>query len=1134
MKSTDTKRIKQVIIFALTVALVLPLFLSGLTGHLQHVQAKTDATRWFSNQLTEKEMVFYNALDQMYNSGMLKTGTENLDLTDILAQDDLESYANGNPDLLSWMGAARDAFYFDHADIFYVDFSALSLRVTVDTDGKYHAYLGTGRRANYFTEGFNSKEQVEAAIAEYDAVLDKIVKEANGYKVDSSMDRIKALIIWTHNYVTSHTTYQLENTCQPENISLIRTAYGSLVRGESACEGYARAVKAILDRLEIPCVLVQGVYLRTANQPELHMWNYVQLNGKWYGLDATMDDPIGGSPTTEYLLRGDDIMSARHVSNGIVSPVDREFEYPALVFASEGYEEIQNTNGLVVEYKTDMFEGISSGYFRVSYQGMGYAEAAKHGKYILTRLYTYELANGDDPEKYSYVEWFYADPSIYQINSLQTKDALILPLPQCVFAEFAVTDIAPNLPDDLADFDIDKHDYFFHGDPLLFEAQSKLIYNPEGTYVAPPYPERVLPVQTSRMVMENTYDMSFTYNDKLIQVDGMEPGYILTSTGPTALANSKIENFHWDGDRTITFRFTPSKMYADESVYYYFNITGLVGEKSQKAPVEVSYAVSSGIPPHGCVLCGDYNWKVFGKPSLLETGDLSMSDWVTSDGSAVSDLLKNRLALVVTDTNKKQTESINELIGEENQGHEILASTTYNITLTLCRQMVIKTGQSVKVSLGFPEGYGPEDEGVTFKAYHFIKDAADNVIGVEELPCVVTKFGLIITCNAFSPFAIAVVEGEEETTERTVVFSNSFGGKLYVNGRDSSDIVTLQEGEKISVTAFADNGYYVNKVTVGGYEVTGIETEWQGCTFELSYDTLQDGVNIVEPQFIASIIQEADKESGETDVQPAPDNILVNGETPDPDRQIPDSLTAEETNEPPAPAPTQSPAATQPPAQAPQGSTQTPQPSATQAPAAQASQPPATQAPAQPPQKTPDITKPSGSTSVASSNTGKVGSAVITFSTSGATLALGDRLVIEPKVELPVGINSYQWYKDGTALSGQTSRNLIIESVSSEDAGVYYLYVKSTVESDSYETTSPEYTVTVTDSQAQESPVTTDQPEETGADTDVIISANSAPNEKESGSNPVLPIILLVLAVAALGVVAFYVISSRRNSDDWR
>lgn len=47
------------------------------------------------------------------------------------------------------------------------------------------------------------------------------------------------------------------------------------------------------------------------------------------------------------------------------------------------------------------------------------------------------------------------------------------------------------------------------------------------------------------------------------------------------------------------------------------------------------------------------------------------------------------------------------------------------------KKYVVKTGHRLQVSLGFPAGYGPDDAGVIFKAYHFVKDNNGNVVRTE-------------------------------------------------------------------------------------------------------------------------------------------------------------------------------------------------------------------------------------------------------------------------------------------------------------------------------------------------------------------------------------------------------------------
>ena len=63
--------------------------------------------------------------------------------------------------------------------------------------------------------------------------------------------------------------------------------YGALAHKKAVCSGYARAAKLLLNRVGIECRLVSGMSKDTG-----HMWNQVKIDGQWYNLDITWDDPI--------------------------------------------------------------------------------------------------------------------------------------------------------------------------------------------------------------------------------------------------------------------------------------------------------------------------------------------------------------------------------------------------------------------------------------------------------------------------------------------------------------------------------------------------------------------------------------------------------------------------------------------------------------------------------------------------------------------------------------------------------------------------------------------------------------------------------------------------------------------------
>lgn len=62
------------------------------------------------------------------------------------------------------------------------------------------------------------------------------------------------------------------------------TAYGAMAKGDAVCQGYALAYKYLLGQASIPCVYISSSAMN-------HAWNGVQIDGNWYQVDATWDDP---------------------------------------------------------------------------------------------------------------------------------------------------------------------------------------------------------------------------------------------------------------------------------------------------------------------------------------------------------------------------------------------------------------------------------------------------------------------------------------------------------------------------------------------------------------------------------------------------------------------------------------------------------------------------------------------------------------------------------------------------------------------------------------------------------------------------------------------------------------------------
>lgn len=117
------------------------------------------------------------------------------------------------------------------------------------------------------------------------AKLDKKVKAIIQKEIKANMsdaEKVKAI----HDYIITHCEY---DTADKGKIGNWNKAYGALLNGKAVCGGYAEAFQLCMEAIGIPSQIILGY------ATEYHAWNLVQVNGNWYHIDLTFDDPI--SPT---------------------------------------------------------------------------------------------------------------------------------------------------------------------------------------------------------------------------------------------------------------------------------------------------------------------------------------------------------------------------------------------------------------------------------------------------------------------------------------------------------------------------------------------------------------------------------------------------------------------------------------------------------------------------------------------------------------------------------------------------------------------------------------------------------------------------------------------------------------------
>lgn len=283
---------------------------------------KINYYKYYYNQLDNIAKKIYESIEQ--NIDKVKTGTYTIKLSNDIAN--TLSDTNGTEKLNEQFQSAWDAIIMDRVDLFYIDISKIELKIKTITYGKnveYYLSMGPDDTGNYLEAGFQNEQIVNIALNQVSNIRNEIISELNGSTYNK--------ILQVHNWLVEELEYGTEISGNNSyNI------YGAFVNKSVVCEGYAEAFKYIMDELNIPCVLVVGKAQNSEGTIENHEWNYVNIDGKWYAVDVTWDDPIvlngylTNSTKYKYFLKGSNTMNSNHFPNGKISEKGVLFKYPIL------------------------------------------------------------------------------------------------------------------------------------------------------------------------------------------------------------------------------------------------------------------------------------------------------------------------------------------------------------------------------------------------------------------------------------------------------------------------------------------------------------------------------------------------------------------------------------------------------------------------------------------------------------------------------------------------------------------------------------------------------------------------------------------------------------------------------------
>lgn len=229
-----------------------------------------------------------NRTFEQYVAAHLEDFRTSIDVTPYMSQ--FGSVRSTNPtralqEADALMDIISDAFMevlMNNAQLFHV-------RASYEIGCSYYTLGNTVSDFSFFITGFTytmTRSRYTTAKREFD----RAAINALAYARNAESDFEKALLL--HDFLVLNVVYDKDNlnsvlrTGEPSN-PLAHTAYGALVSGLAVCDGYARAYMHLLRQVGIENRYAEGRMSGSA-----HIWNVINIDGSWYHVDVTANDPL--------------------------------------------------------------------------------------------------------------------------------------------------------------------------------------------------------------------------------------------------------------------------------------------------------------------------------------------------------------------------------------------------------------------------------------------------------------------------------------------------------------------------------------------------------------------------------------------------------------------------------------------------------------------------------------------------------------------------------------------------------------------------------------------------------------------------------------------------------------------------
>lgn len=712
------KKFTSALVALMLVLGAMPAINLGICKKQSWAESQTGVITSYGAQLKGKEVDFYNAIATMYvNNMFLSLGSYNLVSNNVVSANDIDEYAKGNNVLISAFNNAKDAYMLDHPELFYVDFSKLSLSIGV-SQGNYVASIDYGKHNDYIDAKYTASSAAAAV---------QTIASQNGYLkfMPTAATDSKDKVLQVARNISGKVTPS-ENDA---NNDIFTTTNGT-----ANAEGYAKTFKYCMDKLNIPCFVVKGFYSgELFDAPARHFWNYVQLDGKWFVVDTYLNDV---SSNEDLLLVRAEKLTRHMVQTNTYSY--KEFALPTV--ESFKIEKSYTKNNMLVN---------------VLYNGMNPAQLLYFKELYIVQVLT--ESSDSVSAKAVFADTMQTSKLVIDNNVSSVTYAVTATAPDdgTNYAELSKADIIV-----METFENEvKASSWDNLRPIAQTMTTSVVGDNNGKVYNN---NEAINGQEALHIVIN-YDNNLKQNGSSVNIIAKLEGFEVSSVVSNVVWNSALP-------KVVEFDFKPFDVYAEGEVTFSFEIDGLVSAGinndetlARPAYIKVDY-------PNRAFDFASQNtnvWKERQAP-YLESG-FNLKNIVLKDGMLQTVSVKPENLMLVSNNMKGNIKNI-----VSGQGEEYF----YNLELVANGKAVSLADGYVNVVLPF-EGQKTYEDLKTKDINVFVYD--ENGTNEQEVDAMVTKYGIVVSTNKLGNFKVVYGGEKTTTAKKVYIkIDNGFGSASLV------------------------------------------------------------------------------------------------------------------------------------------------------------------------------------------------------------------------------------------------------------------------------------------------------------------------------------------------------------------